>query len=297
MNMTADRKGNISEDHSLQDRLLAWIYGHAAGRMLIRPFISKRISEFGRSIMESRASAFFVPFFIRSHSIDMDDYEQKKYASFNDFFTRKLAQGARCMNLEKNVWISPCDSRLGVYKIEKGCTFTVKHTRYTAAELLKDKKLAEKFAGGYVWVFRLCADDYHRYVFVDRGTVSAGRRIEGVFHTVNPAANDVFPIYKENTREYCLLKSENFGTVLCMEVGALLVGRIENRQGKKCVERGEEKGNFAFGGSTIILMTQKGQVLPSGDLLRYSKSGIETKVRMGEKIGVKAGHRSRQRFI
>ena len=73
MNMTADRKGNISEDHSLQDRLLAWIYGHAAGRMLIRPFISKRISEFGRSIMESRASAFFVPVFIRCHSIDMDD--------------------------------------------------------------------------------------------------------------------------------------------------------------------------------------------------------------------------------
>lgn len=288
MNMTADRKGAIYEDNSLQDRVLGWIYGHTAGRLLLRPFISKRISEFGGKIMDTRCSAFLVPAFVRCRSICMDDYERKKYVSFNDFFTRKLVPGARPIEDADNVWISPCDSRLSVYKIEEGCSFTVKHTRYTAARLLKDRRLAEKFAGGYVWIFRLCVDDYHRYVFVDRGTVSAGRRIEGVFHTVNPAANDAFPIYKENTREYCLLKTENFGTVLCMEVGALLVGRIENCRGKKYVQRGEEKGHFAYGGSTVILMTQKGQVLPNGDLLRYSRRGIETKVKLGEMVGRKA---------
>ena len=60
-------------------------------------------------------------------------------------------------------------------------------------------------------------------------------------------ANDVYPIYKENTREYALLKTVNFGTVLMMEVGALMVGRIENVPLRGRVKRGKEKGNFAFG--------------------------------------------------
>ena len=48
----------------------------------------------------------------------------------------------------------------------------------------------------------------------------------------------------------------------------------------------EEKGNFAFGGSTIVLMTQKDRVLPDPDILLNSEKGIETRVHLGEKIGV-----------
>ena len=110
-------------------------------------------------------------------------------------------------------------------------------------------------------------------------------RIPGILHTVNPVANDVYPIYKENSREYSLLKTENFRTVLMMEVGALLVGRIENRPGKAFVKRGDEKGNFAFGGSTIVLITEKNAVKPDEDILNNSREGIETRVFMGEKIG------------
>ena len=110
-------------------------------------------------------------------------------------------------------------------------------------------------------------------------------RIPGVFHTVNPVANDVFPVYKENTREYSLLRTENFGTVLQMEVGALLVGKIENHRQGRVFRRGQEKGAFAFGGSTILLMTQKGRVYPDQDLLEYSRRGIEVSVRQGEAVG------------
>ena len=110
--------------------------------------------------------------------------------------------------------------------------------------------------------------------------------IPGVFHTVNPAASDRFPVYKENTREYCLLRSENFGTLLQMEVGAMLVGQIENNPGNKTVARGQEKGHFAFGGSTVILMTQKGRVVPDQDLLESSRREIATRVQLGEKVGI-----------
>ena len=111
------------------------------------------------------------------------------------------------------------------------------------------------------------------------------RRIPGVLHTVNPVANDICPIYKENTREYSLLKSEHFGTLLMMEVGALMVGKIENRPVMSHVRRGQEKGNFAFGGSTIIYMTQKDKVFPDMDILINSADGIETKVQIGSRIG------------
>lgn len=159
--------------------------------------------------------------------------------------------------MQENVFISPCDAKLTVYPIGKESRFCIKHTSYTVEELLKNKKTAAKYEGGYAWVFRLSVEDYHRYCYVASGVKSRNVRIPGVFHTVNPVANDVYPIYKENTREYSLLKTEEFGTILMMEVGALMVGKIENRHEEREVKRGEEKGNFAFGGSTIILLTQK----------------------------------------
>lgn len=187
--------------------------------------------------------------------------------------------------MDETHFISPCDCRLSVYPVSEQTEVTIKHTRYTAGSLLRNEALARRFTGGYLWVFRLSVDDYHRYIYVDSGKESVRRRIPGVLHTVNPVANDVYPIYKENTREYSLMKSEHFGTLLMMEVGALMVGKIENHPVCDHVDRGQEKGNFAFGGSTIIYMTQKGCVVPDQDLLTNSQEGVETKVQIGSKIG------------
>ncbi len=217
----------------------------------------------------------------------MSEFEQKKYASYNDFFTRRLRPGARRVEMAEHVFVSPCDSRLSVYEIDDRCIFSIKHTRYTVESLLQNRKLAKAYAGGYLWVYRLCVDDYHRYIYVDGGSVSGIVRVPGVFHTVNPAALDEFPVYKENTREYSLLQSENFGKVLQMEVGAMLVGKIKNHLASMPVQRGQEKGCFAFGGSTVILMTQIGTVCPDEDILKNSEQGIETRVRLGERVGVK----------
>ena len=128
-------------------------------------------------------------------------------------------------------------------------------------------------------------DDYHRYCYIDDGKKSRNYRISGVFHTVNPAAGDVLPIYKENTREFSLLKSRHFKTVVMMEVGALMVGRITNYHGACLVKRGEEKGKFEFGGSTVILLFQDGAVRIDDRLIHNTEKGYETIVRMGERIG------------
>lgn len=135
-------------------------------------------------------------------------------------------------------------------------------------------------------IIRLTVDDYHHYCYVADGQKSANVILPGVFHTVNPAANDALPIYKENAREYTLLKTEKFGTVLMMEVGAMMVGKITNHERKAAVvKKGQEKGYFEFGGSTVVLLLQHGHVRLDYDLVENSENGYETIVRMGERIG------------
>lgn len=287
MHLIADREGVIVEENSRQDRLLEWMYSHRAGRVLLRPLISPAVSRLGGLILGSGASRLLIRPFVRSHSIDLSQFEQRKYTSYNDFFTRKLLLGAREIEKCPNLFVSPCDGRLQVIKISDLRAFSIKHSRYTVYSLLKNHRLAEKYAGGYLWMFRLCVEDYHRYIYVDGGRESKRVRIPGVFHTVNPAATDRLPVYKENTREYSILKSDNFGEIIQIEVGAMLVGKIENGPVRARAERGQEKGRFAFGGSTVILMTRAGRVRPDEDILENSARGIETKVRLGERIGEK----------
>lgn len=287
MHFVSDRKGSIIRENSFQDKILAALYKTAFGRMVIKPLTLPVVSKIGGIFLDTGISKALIPSFIKSHSIHMEEYEQREYKSYNDFFQRRILPGVREIDSSPDVLISPCDSRLSVCKISPNSVFSIKNTRYTAAGLLKDKNLAERFAGGYIWIFRLCVEDYHRYIYPERGRASKSVRIPGIFHTVNPIANDYFPIYKENEREYCLIKTKNFGTLLQMEVGALFVGKIKNKPGNRIVAKGEEKGNFAFGGSTVILMTQKGKVSPDKDILINSMRGVETKVKLGEHVGVK----------
>lgn len=282
-----DRDGNKTDGTTGQDRLLAFAYGHALTRLLMKPLVSPGVSKLGGRILDSRISAAFVKPFVKKNHIDLGQYEKQSFSSYNDFFTRKIKAGKRPAAAEEEALISPCDGKVSVYPIQKGGRFSIKHTEYTVESLLKNKKLAAHFYGGYAVVVRLTVDDYHRYCYVDDGEKSGQVHIGGAFHTVNPVANDVYPIYKMNTREYCLLKTKHFGTVLMMEVGALMVGRIRNYHQKCSVKRGQEKGRFEFGGSTVVLLLEPGRVAIDEDLLENSRLGYETIVKMGEQIGKK----------
>ena len=282
-----DRQGMIKGEDSFQDRLLSRMYGCVAGRFLLGYLVKPSVSKWVGRLLDSRISSLFVPWFVRANHIDISMCEKKQFRSYNDFFTRKLKKGARKICEEKDAWISPCDGKLTVYPIGKDSRFRIKRTQYTVEQLLRNAKLAKRYQGGYAWIFRLSVEDYHRYCYVADGEKTRNIRIPGVFHTVNPIANDRYPIYKENTREYSLLHTEEFGTILMMEVGALLVGKIENHMEEGSVKKGEEKGNFAFGGSTIILLTEPGKVKPDYDILKNTQRCYETVVQMGEKIGQK----------
>lgn len=283
-----DRNGNLVPGDDGQDRFLEWMYGTRPGRLLVKLMIRPGVSRAAGWLLDRRVSALAVRPFIRKNHICMDDFEQRRFRSFNDFFTRRVLPGKRPVDDAPAHLIAPCDSKLTVYDIRPDSRFRVKGTEYTLEGLLQSKELAETFLGGTLLLFRLTVGDYHRYTYIDSGFVTGSTRIPGVFHTVNPAAASRCPIYRENTREYSLLESLRFGTVLQMEVGAAMVGRIVNAPGSRNVRRGEEKGRFEFGGSTVIVLLQKGRAILDADLLRNTAQEAETVVRLGERIGIKA---------
>lgn len=280
------RNGKIIERNSHQDRLLKLLYGTKWGRMLLKPLTVPGVSKLAGAFLSTKLSCILIKPFIKKNGIDMEQYEPVKYQSYNDFFTRKIKAGLRPVDYNSQHFISPCDSKLIVFPITENSRFTVKHTPYTVASLLKNKNLAADYQGGYVMIFRLTVDDYHRYCYVSDGIKEENVVIPGVLHTVNPVANDYFPIFKENSREYSILHTEEFDDVVMVEVGALLVGKIVNHHGKYRVLRGQEKGYFEFGGSTVILLVKEGKVRMDADILENSAKGIETVVKFGEKIGV-----------
>ena len=282
------RDGTKIDGTTGQDHLLEVIYGHALTRMLLRPFLSPAVSDICGKFLSTRFSRRIIPSFVKKNHIDLSIYEKQEFDSYNAFFTRKIKVEQRPITDQKNVLISPSDGKVTAYPITQKGRFWIKHTQYTAAQLLKDERLAERYMGGWIYVIRLTVDDYHRYCYVADGRKSRQRKIRGVLHTVNPVANDYYPIYKMNSREYCLLKTKEFGTILLMEVGALMVGKINNHEEDSAqVKRGDEKGMFEFGGSTIVVMTEPGMTEPDKDIIQNTKVQAETLIKMGEPIGCK----------
>ena len=284
--MIKDRQGQVVRELEGQNQLLKKLYSTSIGRCALKILVSPFITYLGGFYMSSPLSKTSISSFVKNNSIDMRQYEEKKYKSYNDFFTRRIKEGKRPFDKSDSILMAPADSKLTYYPINEETILEIKDTKYQLKDLLQDQQLANESDGGVCLVFRLAVDDYHRYSYVDDGQIVGHKKIKGIFHTVNPIANDICPIYKMNSREYCLVKNEKLGTVLMMEVGALMVGKIQNYKKERCqVKRGEEKGRFEFGGSTIIVMTEPGKVIPDQDLRTNTREHAETLVKMGEHIG------------
>ena len=281
-----DRNGNLIIKETGQDKFLHSLYTKKAGRIFVRFLITRPVTKVSAFFLRIRPSALFINTFIRNNGIDMNQYEERKFTSYNDFFTRRIKEGRRPLPVDPEILISPCDGKATVYLIDEDTHFNVKNTVYTVASLLKNEQLAEDYCGGICVLIRLTVDDYHRYCYVDEGTKRENIHINGVLHTVNPIAGEYAPIYKENSREYTLIDTKHFGKMIQMEVGALVVGKIVNYHGAAYqTARGEEKGRFEFGGSTVILLFQKNTIKISPDILTNSGDNCETIIKMGEEIG------------
>lgn len=262
---------------------LKFLYETKFGGFVLRFITARWISKVTGWFLNRKISCALISGYAKRNKIDRSLYIDEKYGCFNDFFTRRIRPELR--EVSPDGFVSPCDGKLSVYRIDETNKFPVKGYEYTVEELLKNGQIAEKYKGGLCLVFRLCVDDYHRYIYIDNGTKGDNTFIKGELHTVQPIALENRKVFVKNCREYSVLDTEHFGSVTQVEVGAMMVGKIKNLHGAHSFARGEEKGMFEFGGSTIVLLVEKDRVSLDEEFFENTALGRETLVKCGEKIG------------
>lgn len=275
---------NIKESSGI----LKFLYNTVPGRAVLKVITSPTISKIGGAYMDSRLSTIHIKGFIKNNHIDMSQYEKAKYESFNEFFTRKILPEKRPVCKDEDALISPCDGRLSAYHIDSNSQFYIKKSRYSIQDLLQGSKAAVDYNGGICLILRLCVDDYHRYGNIDDGVILENKYIRGKLHTVRPIAVNRYPVFVQNSREYTIIKTKNFGRVAQIEVGALMIGKIKNHSKSGSVIKGMEKGMFLYGGSTIVLLFEKDTVSIPEKYFEETENDREVIVKYGSKIGGRA---------
>ncbi len=287
-----DRESKEYETEDIAgEKYLRWTYESPVGMGFLKLITKKKVfSKMYGSYCDRKKSTRNINEFINQYNINMSEAKQTifDYKSFNDFFYRELTAEARPIEKNEKFLMSPADGRILVYEdISLDNLIQVKGFTYSLKELIKDYSTASIYNGGTCMVVRLCPTDYHRFHFIDKGICSKTNKIDGDLFSVNPIALKKIPeLYCRNKREWSVFSSNNFGDVLYVEVGATCVGTIvQSYEEGSSVEKGQEKGYFKFGGSTVILFFEPNKIKIDDDIIIQTKQGFETKVNMGEKIG------------
>lgn len=283
------RASRLERERIFSEGVMRFLYetrwGRAlADRLLTGPALSRAYG----ALQDTRWSARKIDAFVREFSIPIQEFETAGgFGSFNEFFARRLKPGARIFCREPEAFPAFAEGRLLAYPRVSGTqALPVKGARFSLAELIGDASASPAFEGGPVWICRLAPIDYHRFHYPDSGRTIRSWSLPGALHSVSPLAlrarGDVLTT---NERRVTLLEADHFGRLAYIEVGAFCVGRILQTAKGPDFHKGDEKGYFLFGGSTVIIIGTPGAWLPDEDLLRQTEQGHETLVRLGERIG------------
>ncbi|KAJ3850458.1 phosphatidylserine decarboxylase-domain-containing protein [Lentinula lateritia] len=232
--------------------------------------------------------------FIQFHKLDMNEVRDpvKSFKTFNQFFYRKLKPDARPVDSPSDPYriVSAADCRFMAFESVSDATrLWIKGREFSVARLLGNayKPEAERYNGGALAIFRLAPQDYHRFHSPVDGRIGNMTYIAGEYYTVNPQAiRTALDVYGENARKIVPIDSPQFGRVMAVCVGAMMVGTIQTTvEEGQWVKRGEEFGYFAFGGSTIVLLFEPGVLGWDEDLVINGRAALETLVRVGMGLG------------
>ena len=238
--------------------------------------------------------------FIARYAVDMAeaaDPRVEAYASFNEFFTRALKDGAR--PLAAAPWLCPVDGTISQCgPIEGERIFQAKGHRYSSRALVGgDAQLASLFNDGAFATLYLSPKDYHRIHMPCRGVLRRMIHVPGALFSVNPlTARGVPGLFARNERVVCVFESAHGPFVLAL-VGATIVGSMATvwhgvvnpprpgsvrewtyAEDQVVLERGAEMGRFLLG-STVVLLFPK-------NTLRFNPQWAPGgAIRMGQAMG------------
>lgn len=285
--------GEVHEEAVYGGFWVRLLYGTWLGRLVSSLVAAPPVSRVYGWLQDRPASSRKVAPFIERFQIKMEDFLPEEgrsaaspYSTFNQFFTRRVTAAARPF-ADPPRFPAPCDARYFAYDVvNDAVSIPVKGASFKASALLRDEAWQAYFEDGPGFIARLCPVDYHRFHFPDDGEVLASWRIPGALHSVNPWAlafrGDIFMI---NEREVTILQTDSFGKLAFIEVGATCVGKIQQTYSAKRFSRGDEKGMFLFGGSTVIVIGEQGRWSIDPALLENTARGIETYLKMGRPLG------------
>lgn len=280
--------GGVEVEQIYGEGWLRWLYeGNPLGTLSLHALVKRAgfSAWYGRQ-QDKPASAAKVAPFIRDYGITMEDFIAPPggFATFNDFFYRTLAPGARPIESDPALAVFPADARhLGFQNISTAPGIYAKGQRFDVTQLVGDATLGRLYAQGTVVCSRLCPVDYHRFHFPVAGTPSAPVAIKGWLGSVNPIAlrRNLAWLW-ENKRQRVTLEAGAFGKVTLVAVGATNVGGIvETFNPGQTLTKGAERGYFRFGGSWVATLFEPGKVVLCEDLTAATAEGVELLARFG----------------
>lgn len=266
---------------------VSFLYGTSVGRILLKTVMGLRLDRIAVWFLRSPLSKLVIGGYAKRNGIPLSKEERASFKTYRDFFVR--TREPLPVDPTPEHLISPCDGWLSVFDVDVDSCFAIKNSHYRLQDFLQDEALSQRYKGGTLLVFRLCASDYHHYCYADGGYQGENHPIAGVLHSVQPIACETFPIYVLNRRSWCLLETDHFGPVVQCEIGALVVGGIVNEKENLRFEKGEEKGRFELAGSTIVLLLEKERFTLRGELAEALSQNEEARVLQGEWIGTAKG--------
>lgn len=284
-----DRESGILKTEKVAgEKWLVWLYNNPVGEASLWFLVKRKmVSSLYGDMMDRTASAEKIAPFVEEFNVDLSIAQKQQFGSFNEFFTRELKKNTRPIDTNYRVAVSPADGKLLAWENISDNDFIVKGYRFDVVSFLNDDLLAENYKSGSLVVIRLAPPDYHRFHFPVGGIVSKTIEIEGDYYSVNPIAlREMVEIFCLNKREFAVIENPVFGKVIMAEVGATMVGSIIQTYQNGIVKKGEEKGYFEFGGSTVVLLFEKGKIKIDEDLLNNTAKGLETSIKMGEQISL-----------
>lgn len=271
------------------ERLLPWLYTSPIGRR-VRPLLleSRRVHELVDWYADTPMSRRHIDYAVRTYDIDLDEVEvpDRGFASFNDFFTRKLKPGARLTDPDPDVVVSPADGQLFVLPaLRRDTELVVKGVAFELRQLLANDGDAAIFDGGSAGIFRLYARDCHRIYFPCSGVVHAPRRIAGHYYAVTPFPGNDISHFARNQRVVTRFDSDAFGPIAFVDIGGFCISSIVSTATPGShVEKGDEKSYFRYGGSTLVMLATRGALHYESRFVAASASGAEIPVKIGERV-------------
>ena len=286
--------GKIRSEKVYGDKWLKRIYGNPLGNLTLWCMVKRLwFSRWYGKRMDAKSSRDRIKPFIRNFELQEEEFLEpaENFRTFNEFFYRKLKPESRPIASSATEAIFPADGRhLGFQKLDDLDGVFVKGQTFDLPRLFGSKEKAASFEGGSLVLSRLCPVDYHRFHFTAAGMASNPELIQGCLSSVNPIALRLkLAILWENKRNLSFIDSEHFGRIACFEIGATCVGSMnytKSLPGK--VAKGDEKGFFSFGGSSLITLFQPGRIALAEDLLEHSSHQREVYAKMGSSMGSKS---------